>query len=162
VKLPSLATMSRASLAAAAALALGHGPAQAAEADDIRALLDRWEATYATTSAAEDLRSFYNAGAVYWGTLNPDPLVGWPAIGALLQYQLDTYVQRSVEFGDPTIAVISPDLAVAIGTSSISITLAGGERIDAAPRYTMTFFRTAEGWAIVEQHSSVILPAAAP
>ncbi|MCW5717370.1 MAG: nuclear transport factor 2 family protein [Bauldia sp.] len=162
MKLMSLATVSRGVLVATATLALGQGPAQAAEADDIRALLDLWETTYATASTAEDLRSFYHADAVYWGTLHPDPLVGWTAIGGFLQDQLASYSQRSVEFGHPTIVVITPDLAVAIGTSSLSVTVAGGERIDAEPRYTMTFLRTAKGWEIVEQHSSVILPAAAP
>ena len=128
-------------------------PARAQEAE-IRAVLDRWSATYGTASNAAEMLPLYHPDAVFWGTTLAQPFVTQDEFGPYFQLQFDNYVRREVVFIDPIIRIVTPDVATATGYARFRVTTTTGQQVEAMIRFTFALVPTADGWKIIQQHSS--------
>jgi uncharacterized protein (TIGR02246 family) len=144
-------------LAAALTLLLTIAATSAARAqsvDEVRAVLDRWAATYGTAANAAEMLPLYHPAAVFWGTTLPQPFVAPDEFAPYFQLQFDNYVRREVTFIDPVIRLVTPDVATATGYARFRVTTTTGQQVEAMLRFTFALIRMEDGWKIIQQHSS--------
>jgi uncharacterized protein (TIGR02246 family) len=143
--------------AALVALLLGFAALPAAAQDDaqeIRALLDTWAASYSSpTATAEGMLKLYAADAVFWGTGAQTPFVGAEQIAPYFTRQFTTFPERKVSFIDPVIRSYG-DTGTATGLYRFEVTTTAGEHIDVTHRFSFALHRGEGGWLFVQQHSS--------
>lgn len=147
----------RAMAALAALVMLLAGAAAAPAQDDaaaVRAVLDRWAATYSSPDATpERMLELYDPDSVFWGTGAQTPFVGAAEIAPYFGQQFTNFPQRKVSFVEAVIRVYG-DTATATGLYRFEVRTVGGDLVDVTHRYSFALTRRDGGWIIVQQHSS--------
>jgi len=127
-------------------------PLLLAQADDIRAMLNRSQATWnrgdlvAFAADYEDSpeTTFIGKSITHGGQQ------------AVLERYRRSYPNReamgTLAYSEIEVRVLSPDLALANGKFELKRTAAGGG--DASGRFTLVIRKTAAGWKIIHDHSS--------
>lgn len=133
-------------------------PARAQAENDILAVMERWSATYAAATRGEEMLALYHPDAVFFGTAFRSPFVGAASFAPYFQAQFDNYRARRVTFEAPVIRLIGADVATSTGLYRFNVTSLAGQAVEALYRYTFALVRTAEGWVIIQHHSSQLPP----
>lgn len=131
-------------------------PARAQTEADITAVLDRWSATYGAATNGTEMLPLYHPQAVFFGTAFAEPFVGRDSFVPYFQRQFDSYPTRSVTFENPVIVLVTPDVATATGLYRFDVATAAGQRAQALYRFTFALVLTADGWQIIQHHSSAL------
>ena len=140
-------------LVALLVVALSSVSARAQTEGEIRAVMDRWAATYGTATNGAEMLPLYHPEAAFFGTAFQVPFVGRDSFVPYFQMQFDNYSGRSVTFVDPVIRILSDSVATSTGLYRFQLTVSG-QRVDVLYRYTFAFLRTEDGWQIIQHHSS--------
>lgn len=129
--------------------------ARADDAGDVRALMDRWSATYASATSGSEMLVLYDPAAVFWGTGAREPFVGAAQFEPYFATQFRNFTDRHVTFVDPVITLYGDRTATAIGLYRFNVTTRAGEPVEALLRFSFAFVKEADGgWKIIHQHSS--------
>jgi len=131
-------------------------PALAEDETEVRALLERWAASYSAADATpEGMLAHYDADSVFWGTGGQTPFVGAAQIGPYFGQQFSNFPQRRVSFIDPLIRIYG-DTATATGLYRFEVRTRGGDALDVTHRFSFALSKTDSGWRLVHQHSSAM------
>jgi ketosteroid isomerase-like protein len=132
------------------------GPARAQADAEITAVLDRWAATYGSATSGAAMLPLYHPDAVFFGTAFREPFVGRDSFVPYFQQQFDSFPTRVLTFEDMVIVLVTPDVATASGLYRFDVMTATGQRAQALYRVTFAMIRTAEGFQIIQHHSSML------
>ncbi|MCC6735031.1 MAG: nuclear transport factor 2 family protein [Bauldia sp.] len=132
------------------------GPARAQADAEITAVLDRWAATYGSATSGAEMLPLYHPEAVFFGTAFREPFVGRDSFVPYFQQQFDNFPTRALAFEDMVIVLVTPDVATATGLYRFDVATANGQRAQALYRVTFALIRTAEGFQIIQHHSSML------
>jgi uncharacterized protein (TIGR02246 family) len=140
----------------AVALAVLAAAPVAAQDDEaaVRAILDKWAATYSSADAtAERMLELYDPDSVFWGTGAQTPFVGAAEIAPYFAQQFANFPERRVSFVQAVIRVYG-QTATATGLYRFEVHTTAGQFIDVTHRFSFAFNKRDTGWIIVHQHSS--------
>lgn len=137
----------------------GTSPARAQDdAADVRAVLDRWAASYSSPDATpERMLELYDPDSVFWGTGAHTPFVGAAEIAPYFGQQFRNFPERKVSFVEAVIRVYG-QTATATGLYRFEVHTLDGQLIDVTHRFSFALNKRDGGWIIVQQHSSQMPP----
>jgi uncharacterized protein (TIGR02246 family) len=125
-----------------------------AQADEVRAMLDKSQATWNRGDLATFAADYEDSPETTF--VGKDVTHG--GVSAVLARYRSHYPNReamgSLTYSEIAIRVLTPDLVLANGKYSLKRTAAGGG--DASGRFTLVIRKTAKGWKIIHDHSSAI------
>ena len=119
----------------------------------IAAELDAWAAAF-NAGDARALSALYADTAVLWGTLSPLMLTDAAGIRRYFDQTFSTVAKPVVSLGERHLRMLG-DKAVNSGAYTFSLERAGQWQTVPA-RFSFVYQATADGWRIVDHHSSVM------
>jgi uncharacterized protein (TIGR02246 family) len=123
-----------------------------AQADEIRAMLDRSQANWNRGDLAAFAADYEDSPETTF--VGKDVTHG--GVAAVLARYQSHYPTReamgTLTYSEISVRVLTPDLVLANGKFSLKRTAAGGG--DASGRFTLVIRKTAKGWKIIHDHSS--------
>lgn len=117
-----------------------------------RATVEQWRQAYEVRSF-DALAKLYAHDAQLVIVLDGAPLVGWTAIGQLLQDRLAHAKEIHVRLKDVTVSSVAPTVATAAATMTREIG-DGITTVTEAGALTLVLRKDADGWKIVLEHYS--------
>jgi uncharacterized protein (TIGR02246 family) len=123
-----------------------------AQADEIRAMMDRSQANWNRGDQAAFAADYEDSPDTTF--VGKDVTRG--GVAAVLARYQSHYPNReamgTLTYSELSIRVLSPDIVLATGKFFLKRTAAGGG--DATGRFTLVIRKTAKGWKIIHDHSS--------
>jgi uncharacterized protein (TIGR02246 family) len=123
-----------------------------AQADDIRAMMDKSQANWNRGDVAAFAADYEDSPDTTF--VGKDVTHG--GVAAVLARYQSHYPTReamgTLTYSELSIRVLSPDIVLANGKFFLKRTAAGGG--DATGRFTLVIRKTAKGWKIIHDHSS--------